>query len=61
MSILSVWQAQCVCDEGYSGVYCEAERDACADAACLHGGRCLPQRRAHRCDCSLTGTLLLKK
>ncbi|KAL0896197.1 hypothetical protein ABMA27_012140 [Loxostege sticticalis] len=53
--------ALCVCEEGYSGRLCEKERDSCAElgagAACLHGGRCIHQRRSrtHRCDCTGTG------
>ena len=55
--------AMCVCAVGYSGRYCETERDECAEAggsaACLHGGRCLDATGDYLCDCDGTGMSLL--
>lgn len=51
--------AMCECAAGFSGRYCETERDECAEAggsaACLHGGRCLDATGAYLCDCEGTG------
>ncbi|XP_060810667.1 protein crumbs [Amyelois transitella] len=49
----------CSCPEGYSGKYCETERDSCSEdaALCRHGGRCLPARPGFRCDCAGTGNV----
>lgn len=41
----------CLCWAGWSGRLCDAERDECAGAECLHGGRCVPKTRPPVCEC----------
>ncbi|KAJ8734395.1 hypothetical protein PYW07_014946 [Mythimna separata] len=59
---LFIKTAVCLCANGYSGRYCETERDECAEAggaaACLHGGRCLDATGAYLCDCEGTGVTI---
>ena len=47
----------CVCEEGYTGIYCERQIDLCrhGDLFCLHGSKCLVDTTSGSpfCDCHL--------
>eukprot|EP00980_Cylindrotheca_fusiformis_P014368 scaffold3827_cov179-Cylindrotheca_fusiformis.AAC.32 len=47
----------CDCPEGYYGLKCEARAEACGDAQCFHGGKCIQSKNSKNetidaCDCS---------
>ncbi|GBP77408.1 Protein crumbs [Eumeta japonica] len=53
----------CECEPGYSGAYCETERDECEEggrAACRHGALCIDQLNGFLCNCTGTGSILSK-
>ena len=50
----------CECPDGYHGVNCEIETEACGDGQCFHGSKCVSAivngETLHHCDCRFANT-----
>ncbi|CAI2356035.1 unnamed protein product [Caenorhabditis sp. 36 PRJEB53466] len=44
---------QCLCDDGYSGSFCQEGQNYCSDNKCLAGARCTNSFGGYFCDCPL--------
>ena len=43
---------ECVCADGYEGIYCESEANECLSGPCLNGGTCTDLFNAYSCQCT---------
>ncbi|XP_037079543.1 fibropellin-3-like [Pollicipes pollicipes] len=43
---------ECFCEDGFTGLYCEADADDCLSSPCRHGGTCSDLVRGFSCACN---------